>query len=110
MKNGMTIGLLLLLLAAITLPPCSGKKKSKSGAQIFSQYCLRCHVGGGNIVKSSKPLTGSKILDNMVQFKAYLSSPPGHMPHYQELTSDKEAIQALYDYCKTLAARPAKQS
>lgn len=84
------------------------KKNSKSGSQLFRQYCSKCHLGGGNIVKEAKPVSGSKELASFATFKAYLSNPPGHMPYYQNLVSDPKLLQSIYDYCKHLKGKPSK--
>ena len=99
------IGLLIL--------PAIGKKKEQStveGAKIFAQYCAKCHTGGGNLVKESHPLAGSKQLSTVAIFKAYLSAPPGHMPYYQNIVDDQKTLDALYKFCKQLKKKPEKQA
>jgi mono/diheme cytochrome c family protein len=108
-KNGATMIVAALLTAAIVSIPASGKKDVKdnvAGAAIFAQNCAKCHVGGGNIVKSSKPVVGSSQLANLATFKSYLSSPPGHMPYYQQIVTDKKKLESLYDFCKALKDVP----
>lgn len=85
-------------------------KNKLSGQQLFQQHCASCHFAGGNKIKSGRDLAGSKQLSSLPVFKAYLSSPPGHMPHYQHLVSDRELLKSLYDYCKTLKVVPVRQA
>lgn len=102
--------LLFLLLSVVISAPVLAKKQKTNGAALFAESCAKCHVGGGNIVNHNKPVIGSKHLSTLATFKAYLSSPPGHMPYYQELVENKENLQALYDYCKRLKTKPVKQA
>lgn len=96
----------LLLLPAFGKPP---KTVQPSGKQLFDQHCAKCHFAGANLVTPSKPIVGSKQLSSVIQFKKYLSAPPGHMPYYQNLTGDTKLVKALYDYCKTLK-KPSKST
>ncbi|MBX9690546.1 MAG: cytochrome c [Candidatus Obscuribacterales bacterium] len=108
--------LLTLLLSGAVLclsaPALSKKQCSKvSGAELFAQYCSKCHSGGGNLIKASNPLAGSKQLENKIVFETYLKTPPGHMPYYQELVKDKTKLNSLYQYCKdTYKDKVLKQS
>lgn len=93
------------------LSPCSAEKPKKtapSGQQLFKQHCESCHPGGGNRIKPGLELAESKQLDNIITFKDYLRRPPGHMPYYQNIVSNKDTLNALYKYCKQLK-RPIKQ-
>lgn len=104
---------LFFAITALISGPALGKKAHKSvdGAKLFAQYCASCHVGGGNIVKPKRGLAGSKKLENILEFKAYLSSPPGHMPYYHNVVTDKEKLSSLYEYCKsTYKDKVQKQS
>lgn len=89
-----------LVVVLITAPALSKGASKPDGAKLFAQYCSKCHVGGGNSVKPKHAIAGSKQLNNILVFKAYLNEPPGHMPYYQNLVKDKEQVQALYDFCK----------
>ncbi len=90
-----------LVIILLTAPAISKGSNKPDGAKLFAQYCSKCHAGGGNSVKPKHPIAGSKQLNNMLVFKAYLNEPPGHMPYYQNLVKDKEQVQALYDFCKS---------
>lgn len=110
--NTLDIFLLIFVFALLAIPAIAEKEKGTSkntdGAQIFAQRCAKCHAGGGNSIKSSKPLAGSNYLKSIATFKAYLKSPTGHMPYYDEIVENKKSLQALYDYCKTLNPKPGK--
>ncbi|HNB21397.1 MAG TPA: cytochrome c [Candidatus Melainabacteria bacterium] len=82
----------------------SGEENSskRTGADIYKQYCSNCHVAGGNTAKPSKPLAGSKVLTSIATFQKYLEDPPGHMPYYKTIVTDKKLVKKLYDYCRTL--------
>jgi len=106
-------GLLLLLLVMLVLSsPAFGNKNAKKpdGAKLFAEHCARCHAGGGNIVKSSHPIAGSQQLSSILKFKDYLSAPPGHMPYYQDIVNNKQKLESLYQYCKTLKDVPPKEA
>lgn len=77
---------------------------SKRGKQLFMSHCSKCHSGGQNNVKPSKPIVGSSVTATYATFKAYLNKPIGTMPHYEHLITDDEALQSLYSYVKTLDA------
>ena len=85
-------------------PVCSGEESSskRTGADIYKQYCSTCHVAGGNTAKPTKPLAGSKVLTSIATFQKYLEDPPGHMPYYKSIVSDKKLVKKLYEYCRTL--------
>jgi mono/diheme cytochrome c family protein len=106
-------GLLLLLLVMLLLSsPAFGNKSERkpNGAKLFAEHCAKCHVGGGNIVKSSHPVAGSQQLSSILKFKAYLSLPPGHMPYYQDIVNNKQKLESLYQYCRTLKEVSPKQA
>lgn len=73
-----------------------------TGKEYFQQYCASCHVGGGNLTNRKKPVAGSSVLKNLAIFQKYLENPPGHMPYYKSVVSDKKTIQKLYQYCRKL--------
>lgn len=75
--------------------------KSK-GELTFDSHCSSCHINGGNVVKSQKPLAGSKYLSNYVSFKNYLKQPVGTMPHYENLISNDKVLKELYRFVQTL--------
>ncbi|MBX9568870.1 MAG: c-type cytochrome [Candidatus Obscuribacterales bacterium] len=85
-------------------------KKTPNGEHLYKQHCASCHFAGGNRVKAGKDVAGSTHLSSLPVFKAYLSKPPGHMPHYQHLVSNEALLKALYQYCKTLKSVPMKQA
>lgn len=99
-------GVLALFLAT----PALSAKKELSGTEIFQQYCASCHVAGGNIVKPSKSLVSSKKLGTFALFKAFLNSPTGHMPYYQNLCKNDKLLKSLYKYVKTLESVKIKQA
>lgn len=102
--------LVLLSVFALLSAPAFCQKKQPNGALLFAERCAKCHQGGGNSIKPKKTVTGSKHLSTLAVFKAYLASPPGHMPHYQDLVNNKDLLKALYDYCKQLKEKPVKDA
>ena len=103
----------MAIFAAAFLAPSLAKKKPEPesrGEQIFQQHCASCHSSGGNRVNPKRPLAGSKQLATLATFKSYLSNPPGHMPYYQDVVGNKDTLEALYKYCKTLKKQPLKQA
>jgi len=100
----------ILLLGASTFPASSAKKNVLDGKQVFEQHCASCHAGGGNRVEPHRPVAGSKQLVTLAIFKSYLSEPPGHMPYYADVVNDQATLKALYDYCRSLKAPPAKEA
>jgi len=73
-----------------------------SGEQLFRNNCAACHAGGGNIVDPKKPLKGSKKLTSKDTLSAYLLKPTGSMAPFPKIVGDAPALEALYQYCKTL--------
>lgn len=99
-------------LATLVAPSTAKKateKPKERGEQVYAQYCASCHAGGGNTVKPSRPVAGSKELATIGKFRGYLSAPPGHMPYYQNLVKDQATLNALFNYCKTLK-KPVRQA
>ncbi len=110
MKNsfvGLTVAVGLTFIFSPTFAKSAAKKVN--GEQVYKEYCASCHTGGGNRIKPNHPVAGSKELNALVRFKAYLSSPPGHMPFYKTVVNDKQILQSLYKYCKQLK-KPIKQA
>lgn len=101
-----TILVMSLVIVAIyaSFAPVVSKDSAStaSGSDLFKQYCSSCHLDGGNIAKPSKPVAGSKVLRSIALFQKYLEDPPGHMPYYQSVVTDKETVKKLFDYCKKL--------
>jgi mono/diheme cytochrome c family protein len=108
MKRGVVWILIAFGVATLFLPSIaqkSTKKPLEKGEQLFQQHCASCHAGGGNSVKSNRPVAGSKELSSFAKFKQYLTTPPGHMPYYQGIVKDHQTLSALYNYCKKLKAQ-----
>ncbi|MCC7528192.1 MAG: cytochrome c [Candidatus Melainabacteria bacterium] len=85
-------------------PVASGKsaKKEVTGKEYYQQYCASCHVMGGNLAKPTKPIAGSSELKSITTFQKYLENPPGHMPYFKSVVTNKKTLRKLYDYCRTL--------
>lgn len=110
-RNATSIVFLPILIAFLMLPATGKKNESNvNGAKVFAEYCAKCHTGGGNVINDKHPVADSKQLSTLAVFKAYLSSPPGHMPYYQNLINDNKTLNSLYKYCKQLKNKPAKQA
>lgn len=101
--------MLISAAALIGIQPVSAKSKA-TGKEVFQQYCVKCHIAGGNLVKPAKTVAGSKKLGTYALFKAYLNSPTGHMPYYHNLCRDEKLLRRLYDYVKTLESIKVKQA
>lgn len=95
---------MICLAVFASFAPVFSKEKNKeiSGSDLFKQYCSSCHVGGGNAANPTKPIAGSKMLRSIALFQKYLEDPPGHMPYYQSVASNKETVRKLFDYCRKL--------
>lgn len=111
-KRTRLLALGLLCGAVVLQPSCSAQVKQKKnlGEQVFAQHCASCHADGGNAVKPSHPVAGSKQLATLATFKDYLSEPPGHMPYYEHVVNDRPTLEALYKYCKQLKKPSSKQA
>ena len=108
-RSSVTVIALIATVCLALAPTAMSKKSPKpKGDLLFKENCSKCHAGGGNIVKSDKPVSESQKLATLATFKAYLKSPVGHMPYYKHIVTDPASLKALYDYCKTL--KPSKQS
>lgn len=95
---------LLIFVAAqsISVNSVQSTNTHLDGAKLYMQHCASCHANGGNKIKPSKALAGSKQLSNVAVFKEYLTKPPGHMPYYEDIVKDKQVLDSLYRYCKQL--------
>jgi mono/diheme cytochrome c family protein len=96
------------VLSSFIAPSFAKKTKHKkvSGEAVYKMHCASCHGQGGNLVSDKHPIAGSAELATLAQFKQYLSSPPGHMPHYSELVGDEDSLKALYQYVKCFKKAP----
>lgn len=104
------VSLLLAVPLCSLLASANPTKHPPTGERLFKQYCANCHLGGGNRVKDNHPIAGSKMLTSIVSFRDYLKNPPGHMPYYQSLVKDQDAMDKLYSYCKSLPPPPVKSA
>jgi hypothetical protein len=110
-RNLSIVAFLSVLIGLLILPAIGKKIENKAdGAKVFAEYCTKCHTGGGNVLNESKPVAESKQLSTLAVFKSYLSSPPGHMPYYQNIVENKKTLDALYKYCKQLKKKPSNQA
>lgn len=101
---------IITLLCATTNQSEAKQASNQKGKRVFQQYCSSCHVAGGNIIKPSKAISTSNKLGTLALFQAYLNSPNGHMPHYENLCKDKKMLQSLYQYVRTLESINLKQA
>jgi mono/diheme cytochrome c family protein len=102
--------LVLATLVTVTITPAlaakSTKPSLKQGENLFKQTCASCHPGGTNSVAPKKTIYDSKKLASLVTFKSYLEAPNGHMPYYKFLVKDRQFLESLYKYVKTLKKHP----
>jgi mono/diheme cytochrome c family protein len=74
------------------------------GQDIFRMNCSACHAGGGNIVVASLPLKGSRKLDSLTAFEAFIRKPSmpdgsaGGMPTFAEADLPDDQAADLYAY------------
>lgn len=102
-RNKLVLSLTMAALAgSIAQAVNAAEPDTKRGKQLFMSHCSKCHTGGQNNVKPSKPIVGSSVTATYATFKAYLNQPIGTMPHYEHLITDDEALQSLYGYVKSL--------
>jgi mono/diheme cytochrome c family protein len=100
-----------IVLGSFVAPSSANRIKNKkvSGESVYKTHCASCHGAGGNLVSDKHPIAGSKELSTLAQFKQYLNSPPGHMPHYAALVANDESLKALYEYVKSIK-KPLRQA
>lgn len=101
--------LLFSVFVGVTLQVEAKPKKQVNGEHVFREYCSTCHLNGGNKIQPARPVAESAQLSSLPKFKAYLTVPPGHMPHFEYVVKDQSVLKALHDYCKSLK-RPIKQA
>jgi uncharacterized membrane protein len=73
-------------------------KRHEAGKKIFSDHCLVCHPGGGNIINPSRPITNSPKLNHLDTFIAWIRKPASPMPRFTESEISARQAEGLYDY------------
>ncbi len=81
------------------------EESPKSGEAIFQVNCSGCHINGQNLIKSDKPVIGSKMLKSKQLFKTFLDAPPQPMPNFKNITGKPEKLNALYNYVVSLMGK-----
>jgi mono/diheme cytochrome c family protein len=71
---------------------------SGAGSELFTVNCQACHPGGGNIVDPSYPVKGSPKLASVETFTAFLRSPGGMMPSFDEQALSAAQARDLHQY------------
>jgi mono/diheme cytochrome c family protein len=84
----------------------------QAGEKLFTKNCAACHLQGGNIITVEQPLLGSKYLQNLAGFTAYLRHPTmtdgstGAMPPYPPDALTDPQVKDLHDYVKRTFSPP----
>jgi mono/diheme cytochrome c family protein len=107
-----------IVLISITLPlslsmlaPLSGNAGESAGAnsktlpagrKLYDATCAACHPAGGNIINPKKPVKGSAMLASKTALKSYLEKPTASMPPFPAIAGNKDKLENLYSYVKTM--------
>jgi cytochrome c6 len=78
--------------------PAGQEEAFASGSELFAANCQACHSGGGNVVDPGRPLKGSARLASLETFVAFIRSPGGAMPSFDEGLMSAGQAQDLYLY------------
>ena len=79
-----------------------GALPNSKGELLFKKNCASCHTYGKNALDIRKPIVGSRKLATKELFTEMIAKGTGAMPPFPRLSKDKESLQALYEYCKSL--------
>jgi mono/diheme cytochrome c family protein len=109
-KTAIGLGLIVIGLGLVPHTEAKDDYQKPDGKEIFQQNCAACHEAGDNNVNPNRPVVGSAKLQSLEQFKKYLNAPKGHMPYYPNIVNDRNALKALYSYCKSLPKVPVKEA
>ena len=113
-KLPLTIKIFILLILINTLlfsayscfsKPGQGQGNSFSGEKLYQVNCSGCHLNGQNLIKSDKPITGSKMLKSKQAFKTFIENPPQPMPNFKNITGKPAQLEALYNYVISLMGK-----
>jgi mono/diheme cytochrome c family protein len=79
---------------------------SGAGQAVFAANCAACHEGGGNVVDDRYPLAGSRRLESLPLFTAYIRDPrmpdgsKGNMPSFPASEIPEAEVKELYGYIR----------
>jgi cytochrome c6 len=83
-----------LVLALIMLVPPAFAGDAANGAQIFSNNCAACHLGGGNVVNAAKTLKLDDLTangkDTVEAIQTQVTNGNGAMPAFGGRLTDQE--------------------
>jgi mono/diheme cytochrome c family protein len=77
---------------------------SGAGSVLFESNCQACHPGGGNSVAPKYPVKGSKRMESLGRFEAFLRAPTmpdggeGEMPAYGADALSSGQVKELYAF------------
>lgn len=96
-----------LLAYCLLVEPSNAQQKSslQTGEKLFKKNCSGCHLNGQNLIKTEKPIVGSKKLLSKAIFKDFIENPPLPMPKFKNLTSNSEQLDELYRYVTSLKSK-----
>ena len=75
------------------------------GEKLYTINCSGCHLNGNNLIKPDKPIIGSKKLNSLETFNAFLSAPPPPMPNFKNITEKPDQLKALYQHVISLMGK-----
>jgi mono/diheme cytochrome c family protein len=84
-----------------------GGEAFQRGQDTFASNCQACHGNGGNVMDASLPIKGSKRLESLTAFKAFVRAPSrsdgsaGEMPAFPPDMIPDAGLEDLHAYVST---------
>lgn len=98
----MKIVLLILILMIACLPVSIVGAQENIGDNLFNQYCVACHPGGGNVINSKKTLHNSDLTANNITkpegIIAIMRNPGPGMPKFDSEKIPDNFAEKLAEY------------
>lgn len=97
------IFLLIYLVMSILFQPVEARSdEKKKGEETYKANCEVCHQAGKNVVKEGKDIVTSKNISTLTDFENFLREKHGLMPAFPLIANNKDIVQPLFKYVKTL--------
>jgi mono/diheme cytochrome c family protein len=107
MRTLVTLGLTLIVTAAILAQTPASTGDAKNGKKLFAaDGCYQCHGYEAQGATPTGPRLGPKPIA-FVQFSKYVRQPTGQMPPYTAKSIPDKDLADIYAFLQSLPAPPA---
>lgn len=101
-QSAFIFSLVYLVMSALLQSVEARSNDVKKGEETYKANCEACHQAGKNVVKEGKDIVTSKNIASLTEFENFLREKHGLMPAFPHIANNKDLVQPLYKYVKTL--------